>query len=235
MDYIIDACIAAVFVLIVILGAKNGFVKTFLGIVAAVGTLFAAESLSRLLAPRVYERFFSQKVYDTIRLTLEKQTGGASSGQKAKAVLDVIPESFSSLTRFIGIDPSEIGNRVNDLGNKGKDAAAEIAAGVAAPLFTALLHAVLFAVLAVLLFFLFKIIIGIIDRVFKLPVLKTANKLLGAVLGILKGVVVGVMLCVVLKVTAGMLTGSAFAKAVEASRIIGFVADNGLVLERFRI
>lgn len=87
MDYIIDACIAAVFVLIVILGAKNGFVKTFLGIVAAVGTLFAAESLSRLLAPRVYERFFSQKVYDTIRLTLRSRQAALRPGKRQKRCL----------------------------------------------------------------------------------------------------------------------------------------------------
>jgi uncharacterized membrane protein required for colicin V production len=67
----------------------------------------------------------------------------------------------------------------------------------------------------------------------KTPVIGTTDRALGAVFGLLKGAVLIAVLAILLRVAAGIAQGE-FARAVQNSRIVTFVADSPFADGLFR-
>lgn len=235
MSFLVDLILLAIFASMIIAGARNGFVKTVLGLASLLIALFLAVQLSGMLAPTVYKAFLDDGVYKAIHTRLIGSSDAVSTAKQAQAVIAVIPKSIMDLASSIGINSSGITKIIKELDVHSASAARELTDKVAAPIITALVHAVLFSILFFVIYSLLKVVVVLINKFFKLPVLKSANKLLGAVLGVLKGALSIFVLCVLLKIVAGLCTDTIFAQAVHSSRIVSLVANNNFILDIFHI
>jgi len=235
VDFIVDIILLSIFALIVIFGAVNGFIKTVLGIVATIAAFFLAYELSALLAPKLYESFLNERVFEAIKTKLVDAKGATSAARQATAVLAAIPAFVINIAASIGIDTKGIIQKIKGLDNSSGTVARELTKSVAAPIVTAVVHAILFVVILAILYILFMIVVRIIDKIFKLPFLRTANRLMGALLGAVKGLAVVFLLCIVLEVITGITKDTAIAQAIESSKIVSFVNNNNFIINNFHI
>lgn len=234
MAYAVDILLLVTFFAMIVSGAVKGFVKSILGMVAMIAAFALAYQLSAVLAPIVYDRFISQRVYETIQEKLVDASGAGAAAKQVAAVFASIPSAVLNMAGSIGIDTGGIVKKVNALDNQGANIALELEKSVAAPIITAVAHAILFVAVLVLSYILLMIVVSLIDRFFKLPLLKTANKFLGGVLGAFKGVLLVFLLCVILEVVVGMGKGTVLADAVGSSKIITFMNENNFILNNFQ-
>lgn len=234
MFYAVDILLILVFFVMIVVGARKGFVKTILGMIATIAAFIVAYQLSAVLAPVIYDRFISHRVYETIQEKLVDASGAGAAARQAAAVFASIPTAVLNMAGSIGIDTGGIVQKVNALDNQGANIAIELEKSVAAPIITAVAHAILFVVLLILSYILLMIVVRLIDKFFKLPLLNTANRLLGGVLGAFKGIIFVFLLCIILEVVAGIGKDSFARDAVEASKIITFLNENNFVLNNFQ-
>lgn len=235
MEFIVDIILLMIFAAIVIMGAVNGFVKTVLGIVAALAAFLIAYKLSAVFAPQFYESFLNERVFEAIKARLVDAQDASSVTKQATAVLASIPEFVINIAASIGISTNGITERIRGLDNTGTAIAKELTDSVAAPIITAVVHAILFAVLVAVLYVIFMVVVKLIDKIFKLPLLKTANKIMGALLGAVKGIVLIFLICIIVEIVVGVGKDTVFTSAVESSRIVSFVNDNNFILKNFHI
>lgn len=235
LEFAIDIILLLLFTGMIIIGVKKGFVKTILGFVAMAAAFFIAYQLSAVLSPVIYERFLSERVFETIKMNLTDASGATAAAKQVSAVMATIPEFVINIAASIGIDTKGLTEKINGLDNTSATITRELADSVAAPIITAVVHAILFVALLVILYILLMIIVRLIDKFFKLPFLKTANKLLGGILGAVKGFILVFLLCVILNVAAGISTNSVFTQAVDSSRIVSFINENNFVIKDFHV
>lgn len=235
MVYAVDILLLLAFFTMIAVGAAKGFVKSVLGMVAMIAAFAIAYQLSAVLAPVIYDRFISQRVFEAINEKLINASGAGAAAQQAAAVFASIPEAVLNMAASIGIDTGGIVQKVSALDNQGANIATELEQSVAAPIITAVAHAILFVIVLVLSYILLMVVVKLIDKFFKLPLLKTANRLLGGVLGAVKGVILVFLLCVILEVFAGGGKDSFAGDAVASSKIIAFLSENNFILNNFQI
>lgn len=234
MAYAVDILLLLAFFGMIVVSAAKGFVKSVLGMLAMIAAFVIAYQLSAVLAPVIYDRFISERVYETIKEKLVDSSGAGAAARQAAAVFASIPAAVLNMAGTIGIDTAGIAQKVNELDNQGANIAAELEKSVAAPIITAVAHAVLFVVILALSYILLMIAVKLIDKFFKLPLLKTANKLLGGILGAFKGVILVFLLCVILEIVAGAGKNSFATDAVASSKIIAFLNENNFILNNFQ-
>ncbi len=235
MAYVIDILLLVAFFGMIAVGAAKGFVKSVLGMVAMIAAFAIAYQLSAVLAPVVYDRFISQRVYETIQEKLVDASGAGAAARQVTAVFASIPDSVLNMADSIGVNTGDIVQKVNALDNQGANIAAELEQSVAAPIITAVVHSILFVIVLALAYILLMVVVKIIDKAFKLPLLKTANNLLGGLLGAVKGVILVFLLCVILDLFTGGGTDSFMAQAVGSSKIIATLNENNFVMNNFQI
>jgi len=233
LEYAVDIVLLILFAGMVVSGAAKGFVKTVLGMVAMLAALFAAYQLSALLAPAVYNTFISEKVTEAIQTKLSSAADAEVAAHQISAVMSAIPDLVLSIASAIGIRTGGIAEKINSLDNTGANIAKELADNVAAPVITAVVHAVLFAVILAVAYVLLTAVVRLIDKIFKLPVLKSANRIMGGLLGAVKGMILVYLVCVILEIAAGLGKDTFIAQAAESSKIAGIINEHNFILSDF--
>ena len=89
-----------------------------------------------------------------------------------------------------------------------------------------------FVLLFFVVFILLKWIIAVIDKIFKLPVLKQVNVLLGIAVGMICAAAAVIIICMLLRISSDVVYNSEYVSAIEHSRIVKFIADNGKILNK---
>lgn len=215
MDYIVDLILAGIVLAFTITGAAKGFVKTVLSFVAVVVAAILARTLTPSFAEQIYTAFVHERLVELIAENL---------GTAANDVGAALPDGVKLLAAAFGLDINAIISQMGaslDLNG----VAEYLAVNVAQPVVMILVRALTAVVIFVVLMAIFKFAIRIINRVFKLPVLKTANKGLGAVLGFVKGVVVVLLLGNIIIAFAGLSSNPEIQQAVDNSHVIKAVCE----------
>jgi uncharacterized membrane protein required for colicin V production len=230
----LDIILLLAFFWMVTIGAVKGFVKSVLGMVALIAAFVIAYQLSAVLAPIIYDRFISERIYEAINTKLSEASGSATAAKQVSAVLASIPEYMINIAASIGIDTNSITEKINGLDNQSATIARELADSVAAPVVTAVTKAIVFVVLLSISYILLMVVVKLIDKFFKLPLLKTANRLLGGALGAVKGAILVYLLCVVILIIVGTGKDTFLADSVDTSKIMNFLNENNFIVENFK-
>ena len=190
-----------------------------------------ALSLSGLIAPEIYDRFFAQQVTQAIAARLPDLSGAATAAQQAHAALESLPDVIAQFAASLGIDTAALAQKILSADLSGAALAQTLADSIARPLVTLLCRLALFVGLILIFGILFRILAAVIDRFFHLPVLRTANAALGGVMGALKGLLVVLVAGVALQLAANLFAspGAAFQQTVESSFVMGMVRELLLV------
>ena len=231
LGLVLDFAFFAVLLVCIIVAAKRGFVLSLMELVGFFLAGACALSLSGLIAPEIYDRFFAQQVTQAIAARLPDLSGAATAAQQAHAALESLPDVIAQFAASLGIDTAALAQKILSADLSGAALAQTLADSIARPLVTLLCRLALFVGLILIFGILFRILAAVIDRFFHLPVLRTANAALGGVMGALKGLLVVLVAGVALQLAANLFAspGAAFQQTVESSFVMGMVRELLLV------
>lgn len=231
LGLVLDFAFFAVLFVCIIVAAKRGFVLSLMELVGFFLAGACALSLSGLIAPEIYDRFFAQQVTQAIAARLPDLSGAATAAQQAHAALESLPDVIAQFAASLGIDTAALAQKILSADLSGAALAQTLADSIARPLVTLLCRLALFVGLILIFGILFRILAAVIDRFFHLPVLRTANAALGGVMGALKGLLVVLVAGVALQLAANLFAspGAAFQQTVESSFVMGMVRELLLV------
>ena len=222
----IDIVIAAVLIIFIAAGWKNGLIRGLVGLAAMVLAIILSAQISRAAAPKIVDRYLRPVTYAAIEERAEElsREAGASSVEELRwnlaRVLDAIPSGFvreqakGALDEVIPLDEPLGGAFLAPLEEMGKD----MADAVLDTLVQDVLRSILCAALFVILHTLFRLAAKVLRIVEKLPVVRQLNELGGALVGLGKG-----LLLVCLAVWVLRQVGYLTPEIVEGSLVLGLL------------
>lgn len=222
MSIILDVILIAVFAAFVFAAVKKGFMLSLLELVAVIAALALSYQFSPVVAQAAYDGVVEESLIETVEGQIDENLNISSTTKQAEVILDAMPEFMVSFASSVGVEFEEVKAKISSESFSSENLATELVQKVAQPIVVGALTIVFFLLLASILLFVFKWLAQILSKLFKLPLIGTANKILGGVLGVCKGVIVIVFICTVLDV---LFAGgdNEIANAVNESYVIGLL------------
>ena len=231
MAYIIDIIIVALFVVIVAMAYKKGFLSTVidtfaLGISAVVSYMFCepvAEGAYNLFVRNLVETRFT-RVLDDISSTL-------SVSEKVTAMIEGLPPSAVKLAEAMGVNFNSLALSMQSGGNLSKDALIDLAVDkIGHPIMINVTEVVTFIAMFVIIAIALKFLAGVFKKANDIPLLGKLNAGLGGVIGIVKAVALLFVICTAFYFIAGMSGSKPVIDAVNSSIIYGFIIENNPIV-----
>ena len=231
MAYIIDIIIVALFVIIVALAYKKGFLSTVidtfaLGISAVVSYMFVepvAEGAYNLFVRNLVETRFT-RVLDDISSTL-------SVSEKVTAMIEGLPPSAVKLAEAMGVNFKSLALSMSAGGNLSEDALIDLAVDkIGHPIMINVTEVVTFIAMFVIIAIALKFLAGVFKKANDIPLLGKLNAGLGGVIGIVKAVALLFVICTAFYFIAGMSGAKPVIDAVNSSIIYGFIIENNPIV-----
>ena len=199
MAYLLDGAILVLFLVMVVIGSRRGFIKTIAGVAAFVVALVLASMLGGPVSDFVYEHSVEPAVIKAI----DAQVGeGSAAAEKLDMALVDMPGFVTNILHNAqiesGADILEKLTATEEGESVAQSVSRQVVTPIVMPLLKMLCSLLLFLVASVLVSILFKAL----NVVAKLPLLKQLNKSLGVVAGIAQGLLWSFVLVTVLQLEA---------------------------------
>lgn len=222
MGIIIDVILAAIIIVLVIAAAKKGFMLTLLEVAAFVIAIVFAAQLCKPTANVMYKGLFEPSVVKNLTETLSKETDSSTYFDKTKDIIDSLPDFAKNYIENSDMNTDGIISKLAAGNYSGETAAESINENIAKPIAVSVLSSIMFLVLSFLFMFILKFAAKGLNKLFKLPIVGSANKALGAVFGLLKGAVAVYLISILLIYIAERAGSPQFTDAVNNSAIVSF-------------
>ena len=198
MNFAIDIVIIIVFLMIVFLAARRGFIKTIMGLVSTVVSLFLAYAYTPVLANYLKDTYIINKIADGISNTLQGFSLDSVTGlfNLEKVAADE-PKSLVDMLNRYGTSINSFAEKVRGATGVGEGFVDKVSEDVANPIASQLSIVISFILIFIAALIILKLITLILDAIFKLPVLSFANRLFGVIFGIAEGVLVAYVIAIV--------------------------------------
>lgn len=222
MNYIIDIALVAIVVLIVLLGAKKGFVVTITDLVAGIIAVLAAKLASTGVADYIYANILKEKVIEFLaQKYTDVQTGLAGVLDNTFSVFDFLPEGILAFIESAGFfDSQQMSAQILS----SITTVEQLESQLVSPVLLPVLGIICFAVLSVIFVFVFRIIGRLVAKLIKISKLaEKLDSLLGAVCGLVKGCLYALVLAAVICVVS--FANENLAEYAANSYICSFVAE----------
>ena len=210
LSIIIDLALVAVFVLAVIKGRRNGFVKTVLSIIATIIAVVVAKEFCEPIAIWIEENLVRNAAMSSIANVLEFKIGGT-----IEDAISAIPPYILNAAEYAGVEIESFvsGGIITD----------ETSATATQAIYSAIKEVAIIPAAKVVAFFvvyaivnaILSIGISLVNKIFKLPVLKGINRLLGGIIGAVKGVFETYVISAVIGFLSMLIPTHEFPEAVE--------------------
>lgn len=205
MNALLDLIIIAIFIVIVVISAKRGLVKSLLGLFCVIVAFLVAQNFCNPLGDYFEEKCFGPMFADQVAVQLGSVTNEQSTteellnGSSFSKLFEDAPEALDGILASWGTDMETIGEQIISAGNSAETAINEfIANTVTKGAAHAISISAAFIVLFLAAFALCTLAVVIVDAICKLPVLKTLNKVGGALFGIVKGGIVAILVTAII-------------------------------------
>lgn len=185
MAYLLDGAMIVLFLVMVLIGRRRGFIKTIAGVAAFVVALALAAMLGGPVSEFVYGRTVEPAVVNSI----DAQVGeGSAAAEKLDLALVDMPNFVTNILKNAQIESgADLMEKLSGA-QEGETVAQSISRQVVSPVVIPLLK----VLCSLLLFLAVLIVVTILFKAFnvvaKLPLLKQLNKSLGALAGAVLGV-----------------------------------------------
>ncbi len=224
MSIILDVILVVVFAAFIFAAAKKGFMLSLLELIAVIVALALAYQFSPVVAQAAYDGVVEESLIETVELQIDETLNVSTTAKQAEVIITAIPDFMVSFASSVGVDVEAIKTKISSETFSAENLATELVVKVAQPIVVGALTVVFFLILAGVLLFALKFAAQLLAKVFKLPLIKTANQALGGVLGACKGVIVIVFICTILQfIFAG--GDNEIAKAVNESYVVGLLEN----------
>lgn len=205
---ILDIALAALFLIIILIYIKRGFVKSIWGLARIVVSVIASVCFGNTVGQWMNEKFILNAVtkttYNTLNSIIPKKNGASDiSGLFTK-----IPEKFRDLVQRCGADIDSLSKEFSNYSKASDEDVHELAGKISEPvsdcISTAAGYVVVFIFSIIVMFIIGKIIILLAE----VPVLDKVNGTLGGILGAISGFFYLWIICLFL----GIFVENAFAQ-----------------------
>ena len=221
---IIDVIAVALVVLITIVGAKKGFMKTLLTLGAVVASFVGARIAAVPVAEFIYSDYISAFVLEKLNELLPNGSVAGELEAVFEGVLAQFPSALVDIARTYNLLPdlSSLAGSTADL------TVASIEEMYVAPVITQIAAIITTLVLFVILSAILRLVVALINRFFvsdKHKFVKRTNMLLGAVLGFVKSLIPVGVIGSILNLIAPAMGNEQLMSMVNTSYICQFVAN----------
>ena len=229
--YAVDGGLLLLLLCTILRCAHLGLVRSLAGIIAWVAAAAIALHFCAPLAEVCYDRFLHERVLAMAEEDIQNAADATMTVGYTNEVFDALPEYAVKAAEGVGVDVAELQSKSMQLPQETAEAVEKTCL---APICKAAMKLVLFVAVLLVVGSLAQLILTPIGKALhKTPVIGTTDRALGAVFGLLKGAVLIAVLAILLRVAAGIAQGE-FARAVQNSRIVTFVADSPFADGLFR-
>ena len=236
MSLAIDAIILFAAIIIIWSGTCKGIIRSVMGLMTAVASVFVAYAYTPALASYLKNNFILGKISSGIYETMKSFALDPNAGEKTynldKLVNDM-PDSLKSILERYNIDVNSFIDKIRGLTSCSEDTIQSIANDIADPTAQMIANTVSFIGLFVVAFIVISLLTIILDFIFKLPVLKTANMTLGFVFGVVEALVFVSILSYVLATlvtSLGSIEPTLFGRdAVDKTIVCKYLAENSFI------
>ena len=188
---IIDLIIVGVILLVALISAKQGFVRTIISAVGFIAAIVVAFSVSEPLADVTYDKFIEPAIINTAG-----ETSSESAKVKVDEVWDALPGVITNNAASLGLSKESIQNVLSDNAQNGTESAlATISQKTIKPTCTKIISTVFAMILTILLLIVVKFLAKIINKAFSFSIVGKLNTALGGAVGLVKGVGIALILC----------------------------------------
>jgi len=221
---VLDLILLAIVLVVALLAWRRGFFVTVLRLGAWIVSIAVAGALSNALARPIYEAFFAGPAQNMIEQRLGGALNASQAAQAAGQVIAELPAAVSQLAaRLGGISTESLVAGLDARQWSTANASQLLEQSIVAPIGTAVVRFALALLVFALLMLITRLLCRQLEKLRKLPLLKKADGILGAALGLVKGVLLLFVLALLLRAAAALAEGTAFAEAVDSSRVVALL------------
>ena len=196
MSIILDICVVALIIAIVLLSAKRGFARAAVELLGFIAAVFISLTISTPLSNITYDKIIEPSVVRSV-----SEITGASAGETADKVWDALPSALKNYSGKIGISKENLDKSISeDLASGVEDTAKGLSQNAVKPIAVRFISLIYSAVIFSVLVFVVKILAKYINKLFSFSVAGSLNRLLGGIIGIPKGIIIAALICTVISI-----------------------------------
>lgn len=191
MVYVIDLIVVGIILLVTLISAKQGFVRTVLDVVGFVAAVVIAFTASQPLADITYDKFIEPSIVNSI-----EETVSSSTNDTVDNLWENIPSFITENGKDFGLSKESIKDMLST-GTQGDANATVISMSqnTIKPVCTGIIGTVFAVILMIVLLIIVRILAKLLNKVFSFSVVGKINTTLGGVLGVIKGLVIALLVC----------------------------------------
>ncbi|MEG0771339.1 MAG: CvpA family protein [Clostridia bacterium] len=216
MAIVIDIIIVAILAIAILLGYKNGLVKSLIALFGFILAIVLAFTFSTTLGNFIGEKFINPPIKSFVSNTITEKVGKTvleDVGTAKDDVITVVTKALESVNlKFIGLEDKK-NEIINSIKTAPKNETIEqsinnAVSDISAPISNGIGKAIAFVIILIVTMIALVIIKFIFGFVNKLPIIKQFNKLGGLIVGIINGFIIVFIALAVLKVSMPMIESS---------------------------
>ncbi len=216
MGIVIDLIIIAVIALVAFISAKQGFVRTVIGIVGFIVAIVLSFTLSKPIANYTYDKFIEPQV---ISIAGDKMADSANL--TADQIWGELPDFLTENPDNYNVSKESLNEAIKE-NDTAQDALKSISQTSVKPVVSELLQTFISVILFSLLMIVVKILAKLLNKLFSFSIAGKLNMVLGALVGVLKGIFISVIICEVIMLIINLAGGIWIFKSENISNTILF-------------
>ena len=231
MGYIVDIVIVALFVFIIAMAYKKGFLSTVIDTFALAISAVVSYMYFEPVAEGAYNLFVRNLVETRFTRVLDDISSALSVSEKVTAMIEGLPPSAVKLADAMGVNFNGLALSMQSGGNLSDDALIDLAVDkIGHPIMINVTEVITFVLMFVIITVALKFIAGIFKKANDIPLLGKLNAGLGGVIGVVKAVAIVFVACTAFYFIAGMSGAKPVIDAVNSSIIYGFIIENNPII-----
>lgn len=231
MAYIIDILIVVLFVFLVSLAYKKGFISTIIDTFSVVISAIASHKLFEGVAESVYNLLIRDLVETRFTRVLDDISSTLSVSEKINAMIDGLPQGAVKLAQIMGVDMTSLSNSMSTAGNLSDDELIKLAVDkIGHTIMINVTEVVTFIALFIVIALALKFLAGIFKKANDIPLIGKFNALLGGVVGVVKALAIVYIGCTAFYFIAGISGAAPVIEAVNNSFIYKFIVENNPII-----
>ena len=199
MSLLLDGILLAIMAICIISGIRNGFIKSFMGLIKGAVSLLVAYAYTPVLREAIKDNYIIKGIADgiaetlkSLALNLESQTPSYDLSK----VAEDLPEAYVNILDRYHINLEEFTAQISGITAADESVIADFSAQIAEPCAAAVSSAAAFIILFLGAFIVLSLVTWILDALFRLPVLSATNRFFGFLFGTLEGVLLAWVIAV---------------------------------------
>ena len=231
MTYIVDIAIIALFVFIVVMGYKKGFLSTVIDPFALAISAVVSYMFCEPVAQSAYDLLVRDLVETRFTRVLDSVSSSLSVADKVSAMIEGLPPSAVKLAEAMGVNFNSLSLSVSSGGNLSDEALISLAVEkIGHPIMINITEVVTFIAMFVVIAIALKFLAGIFKKANDIPLLGKLNAGLGGVIGIVKAVAIVFVVCTAFYFIAGMSGAEPVIEAINNSKIYAVIIENNPIV-----